>query len=76
MLATAFKEVTMIASTHSLSLSSLLSKVLHFLLSIISKFDHDFLHWQISSLVCSPEKPHDIAFTSTVLKRVQRLRVS
>ena len=75
MLATAFKEVTMIASTHSLSLSSLLSKVLHFLLSIISKFD-DFLHWQISSLVCSPEKPHDIAFFSTVLKRVQRLRVS
>ena len=42
----------------------------------INKLDHNFLHWQILSLVCSPEKPCDSAFIPSVVKRMQRWRVS
>ena len=49
--ATASKEVTMITSTHKLPLSTLLWKVLYFLLSRANKLDGDFLHWQLLSFV-------------------------
>ena len=49
--------VTMSTSTHILPLSSLRWKVLHFLLSTLSKFDGYFLHWQIFSSL-SPERNH------------------
>ena len=42
----ALKKVTMIASTHKLSLSSLIQKVVHFLLSGINKLDRDLLYWK------------------------------
>ena len=41
------KKVKMITSTHNLPLSSLIQKVVHFLLSRINKLDRDFLYWQI-----------------------------
>ena len=40
----------MITSNHTLPLSSLRWKVLHFLLPRISKLDYNFLNWQIFSL--------------------------
>ena len=46
------KEVTMFTSTHNLPLSSLLSKVLYFLLSRVNELDRDFLHWQRLPFVC------------------------
>ena len=66
----------MITSTHNLVLSSMIWKVLHFLLSGINRPDRDFLYRVILSLVYSPEKPRDIAFIPSVLRRVQRWRVS
>ena len=60
--ATASKEVTMFTSTHNLPLSSLLRNVLYFLLSKVNTLDRDFLHWQLLSFFCPPEKPCDIAF--------------
>ena len=56
------KKVTMITSTHSLPLHFIvlkIRKVLHFLLSRMNKLDHDFLNWQILSLVC-PLRNHVI----------------
>ena len=50
--ATAYWKVTMITSTHILTLSSLRWKGLHFLLSRINKLNRDFFHWQCFSLVC------------------------
>ena len=50
--ATAYCKVTMITSTHILTLSSLRWKGLHYLLSRINKFNRDFFHWQCFSLVC------------------------
>ena len=47
--------VTMSTSTHILPLSSLRWKVLHFLLSTLSKFKRHFLHWQFFSCL-SPER--------------------
>ena len=38
--------------------------------------DRDFLYWKNFSLFCPPEKPRDIAFIPSVLKRVHRWRVS
>ena len=40
------KKVTMIASSHKLSLSSLIQKVVHFLLSRTNKLDRDLLYWK------------------------------
>ena len=56
------KKVTMITSIHSLPLHFIvlkIRKVLHFLLSRMNKVDHDFLNWQILSLVC-PLRNHVI----------------
>ena len=39
-----------------------------------NKLDHDYSSSQISSLVCHPEKPRDIAFTPPMPKRMQRWR--
>ena len=55
--ATAFKKVKMVTSTHNLPLSSLIQKVVLFLLSRINKLDRDFLYWKKSSLVY-PLKNH------------------
>ena len=49
--AIASTEVTTFTSTHNLPLSSLLSKVLYFLLSRVNKLDRDFLHCQLLSFV-------------------------
>ena len=57
LLATAYNKVTMITSTHILTLSSLRRKGLHFVLSRINKLNRDFFHCQCFSLVCPPEKP-------------------
>ena len=54
--ATAYNKVTMITSTHILTLSSLRWNGLHFLLSRINKLNRDFFYCQCFSLVCSPEK--------------------
>ena len=43
--ATAYKKVTMITSTHILTLSSLRWKGLHFLLCGINKLNLDYFHW-------------------------------
>ena len=52
MVAIASTEVTMFTSTHNLPLSSLLWKVLYFLLSRVNKLDRDFLHWQRFPFAC------------------------
>ena len=59
--ATAYKKVTMITSTHILTLSSSRWKGLHFLLSRINKLNRDFFHWQCFSLVC-PLRNHVTRF--------------
>ena len=74
--ATAYKKVTMITSTHILTLSSLRWKGLHFLLSWINKLNHNFFYWQFFFTCLPPEKPCDIAFIPSVLERVQRWQVS
>ena len=68
--AAASKKEKMITSTHNLLLSSLIKKVVHLMLSRINKLDRDIL-----SPVC-PLRTCDIAFIPSVLKRVQRWRVS
>ena len=71
--ATAYKKVTMITSTHFLTLSSLRWKGLLFLLSIyrIHKLNCDFFNWQFFA-----EKQSDIDFIPSLLKRGQRWRIS
>ena len=59
---TALKKVTTITFTHKLSLSSLIKKVVHFLLSRINKLDRDFLYWKKIITCLSPEEQRDIAF--------------
>ena len=49
--------VTISTSTHILPLSSLRWKILHFLLSALSKFERHFLHWQFFSCL-STERNH------------------
>ena len=56
------KKVTMITSTHKLSLSSLIKQVVHFLLSRINKLDRDFLYCKKIITCLSPEEQRDIAF--------------
>ena len=60
---TTYKKVTIITSTHILTLSYLRWKGLHFLLSRINKLNRDFFHWQFYSLVC-PLKNHVTMFLS------------
>ena len=67
MVATAYKKVTMISSTHIWTLSSLRRKGLHFLLSRINKLNCDFFH------VCPLKKPRYIAAIPSVLNRVQKM---
>ena len=49
----AYKKVTLITSTHILTLVSLRWQGCHCLLSRINKLNHDFLHWQFFYL-CAP----------------------
>ena len=42
----------------------------------INKFDRDYSYWQILFIVCPPEKPRDIANGPSILRRMQRWRVS
>ena len=56
-MAAASKKEKMITSTHNLLLSSLIEKVVHFLLSRINKLDRDFLYWKNLSPV-SPLRKH------------------
>ena len=72
----ALKKVTMITSPHTLTLSSLRWKGLHFVLSRINKLNRDFFHWRFFSLVCPLRNHVTIAFIPSVLERVQRWRVS
>ena len=64
------KKVTMITSTHYLSLSSLRWKVLHFLLPRMNKLDRNFLNWQFFSFF-GPLRNH-----VTLLLSHQSLRAS
>ena len=69
------KKVTMIASTHKLSLSSLIQKVVHFpVLSRINKLDRDLLYWKKNyhCLVCPLRNHMTSLLSASVLKRVQR----
>ena len=71
------KKSKMVTSTHeNMPFSSLRWKVLHFLLSRIDKLNGNFLHWKIFALFFALEKPRDIAFFPSALKRVQSWRVS
>ena len=63
--ATAYKKVTMITSTHILTLSSLRWKGLHFLLSWINKLNRGFFHWHFFTCL-PPEKPRDIVHIPSV----------
>ena len=75
--ATAYKKVTMITSTHILTLSSLRWKGLHFLLSRINKLNRNFFHWHFFHLFASWETTwHRFYPISYAVKRVQRWRVS
>ena len=75
--ATAYKKVTMITSTHILTLSSLRWKGLHLLLSGINKLNRDFFHWHFFHLFASWETTwHRFYPISSAVKRVQRWRVS
>ena len=74
--APAYKKVTMITSTHILTLSSLRWTGLHFLLSWINKLNHNFFYWQFFFTCLPPQKPPEIAFTPSVLEHVQRWQVS
>ena len=75
--ATAYKKVTMITSTHILTLSSLRWKGLHFLLSWINKLNRGFFHWHFFHLFASWETTWYCSYLiSSAVKRVQRWRVS
>ena len=75
--ATAYKKVTMITSTHILTLSSLRWKGLHFLLSWINKLNRGFFHWHFFHLFASWETSWYCSYPiSSAVKRVQRRRVS
>ena len=71
--ATAYKKVTMITSTHFLTLSSLRWKGLLFLLPIyrIHKLNCDFFNWQFFT-----EKQRNIDLIPSVLERGQRWPIS
>lgn len=47
----------------------------YFLLYRINKLDHDFLNWQIFSVVCPLRNHMTLLFVPSVLKRMQRWRV-
>ena len=51
--ATAYKKVAIITSTHILTLLSLRWQGVHFLLSRINELNHDFLHWQFFYMALS-----------------------
>ena len=71
--ATVYKKVTMITSTHILTLSSLRWKDLYFLLSRINNLYRDFFHWQFFHLFAPWETTWHCFYQ---LRRVQRWRVS
>ena len=62
----------MITSTYHLPLQSSSEKVIHFLLSRVNKLDRDFFVLADFITCLPPEKPRDITFIPSVLKRVQR----
>ena len=69
--ATASKKVSMVNSTHHLPLSSLRWKFVYFLLCRINKLDHDFLYWQILSLIC-PLRNHVASLLSHQFSKTAR----